>query len=176
MTAISTAQSKINDFHSKMNIAPHERLMKMQVNHDLRNTASRLAAMKSKLLELYQESDDSRLLRMHLILEEAGELASSLANSDEQGALDAVGDLLYVTIGTATVYHLPLEEAFDEIHESNMSKERQPDDPEGDRVRDKGPNYRPPNLTQFLPLIDEAFRHDEREHDSRIIAAKAKGQ
>jgi len=56
-------------------------------------------------------------------------------------------DLLYVVFGTviAVGYENVIEEAFDRVHKSNMSKT-----PSGFRHRDKGNSYQPPNLGELL--------------------------
>lgn len=61
-------------------------------------------------------------LRVDLILEEAKELAASDNLTDY---LDAVSDLLYVVYGAAVsagFHPLDIENAFIEVHNSNMSK------------------------------------------------------
>jgi hypothetical protein len=84
------------------------------------------------------------------MLEELGELLQAMSERDELNTLDSLADLLYVVIGTAVTLDLPAAEAFEEVHASNMTKEKQPADPGKDRVRSKGPNYRPPNLSCVL--------------------------
>ena len=63
-----------------------------------------------------------------------------------------LADLLYVTIGTAVTFGLPLEEVFYEVHRSNMSKlgdDGKPIYREDGKVL-KGPNYKEPDLDQFF--------------------------
>jgi predicted HAD superfamily Cof-like phosphohydrolase len=63
-----------------------------------------------------------------------------------------LADLLYITIGAAISYGIPINEIFDEVHRSNMSKL----DENGKPVHlpngkvTKGPNYSPPNLAPIL--------------------------
>jgi predicted HAD superfamily Cof-like phosphohydrolase len=101
---------------------------------------------------------DGRHLRAHLIIEETGELIRAMAIGDEIEMLDAMSDLMYVVIGTAVMYDLPLPEAFEEVHESNMTKTKMPSDPHGERLRDKGPNYIPPNLEKVW--IEHRYRNE----------------
>jgi NTP pyrophosphatase (non-canonical NTP hydrolase) len=59
-----------------------------------------------------------------------------------------LADLMYVVIGTAVTFGLPLEEVFAEVHRSNMSKlgaDGKPIYREDGKVL-KGPNYFEPNL------------------------------
>lgn len=88
------------------------------------------------------------LYRLHLIAEEAAELAKSLRAGDRVAAADALADLLYVVIGTAESYGLPWLELLEEVHRSNMTKQLRTAD--NIRMRDKGPDYRPPNISQVL--------------------------
>lgn len=90
------------------------------------------------------------LMRSHLILEEAAEAFRALGDCDEVKFLDALGDLCYVVFGSAVSYDLPLSQAFDEIQSSNMTKQAVQDDPERQRLRNKGPNYRAPDLHRVL--------------------------
>lgn len=59
------------------------------------------------------------LLRYSLISEELGEFAVSRCLEEVS---DALGDILYVVLGSAVAYGIDLEPVFDEIHRSNMSK------------------------------------------------------
>lgn len=92
---------------------------------------------------------DVRELRMELICEELAELQFALAEFDLDGIADAIGDLLYVVYGAGIAFGLPVQEIFDEVHRSNMSKfidgHRRPD---GKWM--KGPSYSPPNLKAIL--------------------------
>lgn len=91
---------------------------------------------------------DTRLLRVHLILEEMSELVHGMVNYDEEEMLDALADLVYVVVGTAVSYDLPIAEAFAEVQRSNMTKAvRKPGDL---RLRDKGSEYSPPNMKAIL--------------------------
>lgn len=58
-------------------------------------------------------------LRMRLIEEEIQELKDA-ANIED--AADAIGDAIYVLIGAAITWGIPLDKVWDEIHASNMRK------------------------------------------------------
>lgn len=78
--------------------------------------------------------------RVAFLLEETAELCEALCKNDPVAVLDAICDLLYVTIGMGVQLDMPVSEGFLAVHESNMTKT-----PNGDpRVLDKGPNYVPP--------------------------------
>lgn len=93
------------------------------------------------------------LFRVSLLQEELGELSAALHSQNSEKVADALGDLLYVVLGTAVLFDIPLIDVFTEIHNSNMTK--RPAKDSGDlRVRDKGLAYRPPNLLAILSLYD----------------------
>lgn len=127
-----------------------------------------------------------KVLRVRLILEEAFELAEAM-NIEVLGrdritfvmkdrainpvaTLDALTDLLYVVFGT---YHTTglskcAKPAFDEVHNSNMSKlgpDGRPMKNEHGKVM-KGPEYRPADLR---PIVDHftkpIFVDDSDERD-----------
>ena len=89
---------------------------------------------------------DPRYLRAHLILEEVSEMLCAMFNGDAVEVLDGIADALYVIIGTGVQFRMPVAEAFNEVHQSNMSKQPK----NGPRLRDKGPNYRPPDLESLM--------------------------
>ena len=63
-------------------------------------------------------------LRVNLLLEEIEEYRVANTKGDITEVLDAIGDMLYIVIGTAVQHGMQniLEEAFRVIHSSNMSK------------------------------------------------------
>lgn len=87
------------------------------------------------------------LQRVHLITEEVAELVEALHKMDEETTLDALADLLYVVVGTGVALGLPVTEAFQEVHRSNMTKIAKQD-----RLSHpgKGEGYLPPDLKTIL--------------------------
>lgn len=65
---------------------------------------------------------ETRDLRICLLREEFEEYLEGEANNDIVEIADALGDILYIALGTAVAYGIPLDQVFDEIHRSNMSK------------------------------------------------------
>lgn len=63
-------------------------------------------------------------LRFNLLKEENEEYLEACKRGDLVEIADALGDLLYITYGTILKHGLQhkIEEVFDEIHRSNMSK------------------------------------------------------
>ena len=92
------------------------------------------------------------MLRLKLILEEYEELETAVEEQHLVGIADALTDILYVTYGAGHAFGINLDECFEEVHESNMSKLG----PDGKPIyRDdgkvmKGPDYREPDLRKVL--------------------------
>ena len=93
-------------------------------------------------------------LRHKLMAEENNEYLEAANTNDLVEVADALGDMLYILCGTILSHGMQhiIEEVFDEIQDSNMSKlsaDGKPIYREDGKVM-KGPNYRKPNLKQFL--------------------------
>lgn len=103
-------------------------------------------------------------LRYSLIHEELNELYEALGFPTKAGdkfhfvnepdavlTADAIADLLYVVLGTATAIGLDITPIFQEVHRSNMTKFI-----DGHRRADgkwiKGPSYEPANIQPILAL------------------------
>lgn len=87
-------------------------------------------------------------LRLELITEEVQELATAIDNDDIVEIADALTDILYVVYGAGHAYGIDLDDCFDEVHRSNMSKLGEDGKPiyrEDGKVM-KGPNYSAPDL------------------------------
>lgn len=106
-------------------------------------------ALISRADDIDVDNADRRYLRAHLMLEELGETLVSMGEGNELRTFDGFCDLLYVLIGSGVTFDLPIEEGFDEVHRSNMTKTAKADDT---RIRDKGKNYSPPNLDFVLDM------------------------
>lgn len=94
------------------------------------------------------------LLRYKLMREENEEYLEAANNNDLVEVADALGDLLYILCGTIIEHGMQykIEEVFDEIQRSNMSKlgaDGQPIYREDGKVL-KGPNYFKPNIAEIL--------------------------
>ncbi len=91
-------------------------------------------------------------LRYGLIKEELEELNLALKNKDIVEVADALTDILYVTYGAGHAFGIDLDECFDEVQNSNMSKLDDNGKPiynEKGKVM-KGPKYFKPNLKNIL--------------------------
>ena len=103
-------------------------------------------------------------LRYKLGLEELNEYLNSVEKSDLNGIIDALTDQLYILIGTMRIHGMSdvIEEAFNIVHNSNMSKlddngnplingvncEMDPSRPRGKILKSK--NFVEPNFKQLL--------------------------
>lgn len=91
-------------------------------------------------------------LRLALIEEELQELREALVNNDIVETADALADILYVVYGAAAAFGIDIDEVFDEVHESNMSKLDEKGDPIYDDLGKvmKGADYFHPNIAQLM--------------------------
>ena len=126
--------------------------------------------MKSKLnaVELFHNSfglgvskevranlgEAKNLLRFNLMDEENREYLEAANNNDLVEVADALGDMLYILCGTILEHGMQykIEEVFEEIQRSNMSKLGKDGKPiyrEDGKVL-KGPNYFKPNIVDIL--------------------------
>lgn len=126
--------------------------------------------MKSKLnaVELFHNSfglgvskevranlgEAKNLLRFNLMDEENREYLEAANNNDLVEVADALGDMLYILCGTILEHGMQykIEEVFEEIQRSNMSKlgdDGKPIYREDGKVL-KGPNYFKPNIVDIL--------------------------
>ena len=91
-------------------------------------------------------------LRYNLIKEELDELKEAIKQNDILEVADALTDILYVTYGAGHAFGIDLDNCFDEVQRSNMSKLDKNGKPiynESGKVM-KGPMYFKPNLKKFL--------------------------
>ena len=93
-------------------------------------------------------------LRFSLMSEENEEYLEAANNDDIIEVADALGDMLYILCGTIIEHgmHEIIEDVFDEIQRSNMSKLGEDGEPiyrEDGKVL-KGPNYFKPNFKKFF--------------------------
>ena len=94
------------------------------------------------------------MLRYKLMREENEEYLDAANNNDLVEVADALGDMLYILCGTIIEHGLQdkIEEVFEEIQRSNMSKlgaDGQPIYREDGKVL-KGPDYFKPNIQSIL--------------------------
>ena len=82
--------------------------------------------------------------RLRLITEELSEYCEGVAEGNIVKVADGLADLLVVVFGTAVEHGLPMNEIFQQVSDSNMSKEDGYKDKAGKWI--KPDNYTPVNL------------------------------
>ena len=97
-------------------------------------------------------SEKINALRVSLIKEELDELIEAMNKKDLVEVADALTDILYVTYGAGHAFGINLDDCFEEVQNSNMSKL----DKDGKPIYNdkgkvmKGPNYFRPDLSKFI--------------------------
>lgn len=99
-------------------------------------------------------SEDDYTLRYRLGKEELIEYFDACKDGDLIEVADALADQLYILLGTMISHGMQdvIEDIFDEVHRSNMSKlgeDGKPIHREDGKIL-KGPNYSPPNVSKYL--------------------------
>lgn len=115
------------------------------------HTAYKIGYRESPKADLGSSKNE---LRFNLMKEENEEYLEAAQNNDLVEVADALGDMLYILCGTIIEHGMQdkIEEVFNEIQRSNMSKldeNGQPIYREDGKVL-KGPNYFKPNIAQIL--------------------------
>lgn len=101
-------------------------------------------------------TQEESFLRYSLITEESIEYLNATFQRDLAGIADALGDQLYIILGTIIKHGLQhkIVEVFEEIHRSNMSKLDKNGLPilrEDGKIL-KSNNYSPPNIKEILQV------------------------
>ena len=101
-------------------------------------------------------SEERKKLRFELMKEENEEYLEAAQNNDLVEVADALGDMLYILCGTIIEHGMQdkIEEVFNEIQRSNMSKLGEDGKPiyrEDGKVL-KGPNYFKPDFSKILEV------------------------
>ncbi len=115
------------------------------------HTAYKLGYLESPKANL---GEAKNMLRFNLMKEENEEYLEAANNNDMVEVADALGDMLYILCGTIIEHGMQhkIEEIFNEIQRSNMSKLGEDGEPiyrEDGKVL-KGPNYFKPKIAEIL--------------------------
>jgi predicted HAD superfamily Cof-like phosphohydrolase len=149
-------------------------------NGTLRSTSDHYDAVKAFTVAMGQPvgadiadmaHGDLMDMRRELIEEEADEVARELPalqlpalltdghsvyldSVDKAALTKELADLLYVTYGFAVTFGLPIDEVFERVHRSNMSKLGDDGKPiyRDDGKVLKAPNYQPPKLDDLFDV------------------------
>lgn len=87
------------------------------------------------------QNDGIRVLRVELIREEFNEFVEALQTQNIVETADALADMLYVIFGAGVSFGMDLENIFNEVHRSNMSKV-------GGHMRDDGKWIKPDSYSK----------------------------
>jgi predicted HAD superfamily Cof-like phosphohydrolase len=109
---------------------------------------NRAKKIESHATQAMLHGGDCRLYRVHLMLEELGEVVEALMKGNEEELADGLVDLIYVTLGTGVTYDLPLGPCHDSVHCANMDKNARTDDDV--RMRNKGAHWRKADLAAVI--------------------------
>lgn len=96
---------------------PEEQVVTLRIRLMVEELLGKIAAP----VEAIRDEDDHRYTRL-LIQNKSDELIASMIAGDLVGIADGLADVLYVVIGTAVAYGIDIQEVFDEVHRSNLSK------------------------------------------------------
>tara|TARA_R100000808_G_C2096925_1_gene115351 strand:- start:336 stop:791 length:456 start_codon:yes stop_codon:yes gene_type:complete len=109
--------------------------------------------------------DDNELVnfRTSFLLEELAEYTQAITKKDTAAALDALVDIVYIALGTAWLFNLPFEKAWEEVQKANMKKIRAKSKSKKrgtsfDVVKPKG--WTPPDIEQVIYEEREKQRED----------------
>jgi predicted HAD superfamily Cof-like phosphohydrolase len=86
------------------------------------NKAFGVASHEKPQLDIFDKDPKLIDYRLSLILEEVKELQESIEQKDFIECVDALADIMYVTLGAFTAIGIDADQAFDLVHKSNMSK------------------------------------------------------
>lgn len=91
-----------------------------------------------------------KLLRLKLMHEELGEVLAAILTDNYVEIADGLADLIYVTVGTAISYGIPINKVFAEVQRSNMTKSMEKDTKSVKGKTLKGPDWSPPDIPKIL--------------------------
>ena len=137
--------AKVRLFHEQIGapiaatptLLPCEAASAVETAEHLRRTLNMISAMPQQAGGL--------LSRLCLALEELAEWVEAHSDGDIVAAADAWGDRMYVLLGDAVASGMPVDEIFQEVHTSNMTKRSSQQDPTGKAT--KGRRYVPPTIS-----------------------------
>ena len=103
--------------------------------------------------------------RTSFLMEELAEYTNAITKKDSAAALDALVDIVYIALGTAWLFNLPFEQAWQEVQRANMSKIRTKSKSKKrgtsfDVVKPKG--WIAPDIEQIIE--EEREKQNERLH------------
>lgn len=95
-------------------------------------------------------SDKEKILRIRLILEECVELIIAMSTNNLVEIADGLADTQYILYGAANMYGIDLQNVFEEVNKSNMTKSVEDGGEDSSGKVLKGKDYIPPNIEKIL--------------------------
>jgi len=108
-------------------------------------------------MDVFDKDPKTVDLRLKLITEEVGELEAAMKDKDMVETIDALGDILYVVYGAGGAFGVNLDQAFDLIHKSNMTKLCKTEEEAQETVEWYKKNYTPEPDSKY-PYDTPAYR------------------
>jgi predicted HAD superfamily Cof-like phosphohydrolase len=90
-------------------------------------------------------------LRCSLIQEECNETLKAIREGNLKEAIDGICDTIYVLLGTAVAFGVPLAPFFREVHRSNMEKLDGPVRADGKKLKPEG--WKPPDIQGLIEKL-----------------------
>lgn len=121
-----------------------------------------------------------------LVKNKSDELIASMLKGDLVGIADGIADVLYVVIGTSVAYGIDIQEVFDEVHRSNLSKTVWDEAQQRYTIEkdEFGKGIKPPTYSpaEIEPIIDRQISngkawedfYSDQANDSTIEISKIK--
>ena len=111
--------------------------------------------------------DDNELVnfRTSFLMEELAEYTQAITKKDAAGALDALVDIVYIALGTAWLFNLPFEKAWNEVQKANMSKIRTKS-----KSKKRGTSFDVIKPKGWIPPDIEQIIEEEREKQNENIS------
>lgn len=107
-------------------------------------------------------SDEILEFRKKFLREELNEFEEAVKNKDLVKVLDALADLVYVALGTAIFMNLPFQDAWNIVHNANMTKikARSSKDSKRSSIHDviKPPNWTPPDMMIHSAILAYEYK------------------
>jgi predicted HAD superfamily Cof-like phosphohydrolase len=119
------ALESVREFHKKHGFADREGFVPASAVPSASLAASHLlgaARVMTVAAKATISSPSLPVQRASLILEEVAETAQALMGGSLVDLADGLADLIYVALGTAVSYGIPIDRVFEAVHRSNMTK------------------------------------------------------
>jgi len=142
----------VRKFHQTMNFPIAEKPRFLEYDNyklDVERLTQQLKILASNTMR-FSSDDDELLRRASMAIEELAEWLQAHIDRDLIATADAWADRAYVLLGDTVATGLPATDLFEEVHQSNMTKDP---DPSGTGKAIKGSKFQLPNIKKVLDSI-----------------------